>query len=567
MRSWNPFSTLKNAARNSPWIVMAVALHLILIAIATVFYTTREKNVFEVKPIEVTQRPKVVEEFIPPPEIYTRDAIPESKSTELVDLDPFVRTDARESAVDIPLGDPNVTNDLPPSLAASSTAIGAGTGPGRRGFGPTPFDGRDRFPSGPGSEIGGGPLKDPLDRAVLAGLRWLARHQNEDGSWGANSLNTHCDPERPCDASKGSRIGTYDEGLTSLALLAYLGAGFSHQSQAYFKDPERGQKKVKTGDVVAAGLKWLVAQQGADGSFGKDRPFMYNQALATMALAEAYGLTRNRYWREPAQRAVDYLQGAQRPNPSGQGLWGWRYASRQEIERFHQGDSLDEKFRRELYDADTSVTAWAVMALKSAQMAGLDVQQANLDGALAFARWVSVGDGQAGYIDPKGAGAKVTGPDDQFDYHAAGMSALSMCVRAFAAHDLDDPFLEPASKRLVSDLPRISPDKLSVDYYYWYYGSLALFQFDGPDSPRARGQHWGAWNKAMQKVVPALQEQGKGCAEGGWLVPDRWCHSGGPIYATAINVLTLEVYYRYDNAFSVGRKRHVEAPPPIQGAK
>jgi hypothetical protein len=402
---------------------------------------------------------------------------------------------------------------------------------------------------------------------VLAGLRWLARHQNEDGSWGAMAIGARCDADHKCDDPRHSRLKTYDAGLTSLAILAYLGAGFSHDSKLWFKDPARGDVKVVTGDVVRRGLKWLVDHQNQDGSFGNDRPFMYNQALATMALAEAYGLTQSRYWREPAQRAVTYLAHAQRPDPNGRGFWGWRYAARQEIERMHMGDSLDDNFKKELYDADTSVTGWAVMALKSAKMAGLEVPDEHLQGALKFAQWVSAADGMAGYIDPKGAGAKVTGPDDHFEYHAAGMSALSMCIRTFAAHDVEDPFLEAGAKRLVADLPRVSKDRLSIDYYYWYYGSLALFQYDGPDSPRARGNHWKAWNKAMLDAVLDLQTKGKDCGEGGWLVPDRWCHSGGPIYATAINVLTLEVYYRYQNAFSVGRKRAAGEPPAPEGVK
>jgi hypothetical protein len=30
---------------------------------------------------------------------------------------------------------------------------------------------------------------------------------------------------------------------------------------------------------------------------------------------------------------------------------------------------------------------------------------------------------------------------------------------------------------------------------------------------------------------------------------DRWGFEGGRVYATAINALTLEVYYRYGNVF------------------
>ena len=36
---------------------------------------------------------------------------------------------------------------------------------------------------------------------------------------------------------------------------------------------------------------------------------------------------------------------------------------------------------------------------------------------------------------------------------------------------------------------------------------------------------------------------------------DRWGFAGGRVYATAINVLTLEVYYRYENVFGAGKRK------------
>jgi hypothetical protein len=102
----------------------------------------------------------------------------------------------------------------------------------------------------------------------------------------------------------------------------------------------------------------------------------------------------------------------------------------------------------------------------------------------------------------------------------------------------------------------VSKDKLSIDYYYWYYGSLALNQLDGPDSPKKSGKYWGPWNKAMVDAVLSLQDHTeRACSNGGWIQGDRWAYTGGPLYATAINVLTLEVYYRYENAFG-GAKRN-----------
>ncbi len=558
MTSWNPVTLLTKTARNSPWIVMAVALHLILLAAATIFYTSQRPHEVVDNGFDFKQaRPREVDVPLEVPEEIVRREMPANKPVELTDLPPEWNP-IPNATLEVPPGDP--TSDDPPGLATSSSSIGVGK-IGQRGPGVTAFTGR-----GPDLKTGKGPIgigKNPrsqTDILVLNGLRWLARHQNEDGSWGALSLASRCDDAHKCIDTHKSFTSTYDEGLTGMALLAFLGAGFGHNSQEYFLDPARGNKKVVTGEVVTAGLKWLVAHENSDGSFGKNQAFMYNQALATMALCEAYGLTQARYWHDPAQRAVDYLEGAQRPSPSGQGLWGWRYASRQDLEHFHQGDSLDAAFKKELFDADTSVTGWAVMALKSARMSGLDVKQESFDGALAFVKSVSTADGQAGYLDAKTAGAKVSGPDDQFDYHSGGMSALAMCVRAFTAHDADDPFLEMAAKRVTGDLPRVSKDGLSVDYYYWYYGSLALNQFDGPESPRRSGKFWSPWNKAMvAAITEGQQKSATDCGEGGWLAPDRWCHAGGPVYATAINVLTLEVYYRYPNAFSAQRNRGVNA--------
>jgi hypothetical protein len=60
---------------------------------------------------------------------------------------------------------------------------------------------------------------------------------------------------------------------------------------------------------------------------------MYNEAIATMALAKSFELTRNRYWNEPAQKGIEFIEAAQRLSPSGDGLWGWRYESRRTSKR------------------------------------------------------------------------------------------------------------------------------------------------------------------------------------------------------------------------------------------
>lgn len=403
---------------------------------------------------------------------------------------------------------------------------------------------------------------------MLEGFRWLLRHQGPDGNWSASHLQVVCPADQPCCPTADRLDDHYDVGLTSLALLAFLGAGISHESKALVVDPVLGVDH-RAGEAVKRGLQWLAKRQQSDGSFS-DRAFLYNEALATMALAEAYGLTRNRYWKDRAQRAVDFLVRAQKDNPAGKGSWGWRYSSREQIERAHGSGTGDESYAAELRDADTSVTAWAVMALKSADMAGLQVPRSSLDGALAFVQWVTPeGDsGLVGYVDPKSAGSPVIGPNDHFVYHPTTMSALGMCIRIFGAHDPGDPFLDRAARRLVADLPAIGKDKLSIDYYYWYYGSLALNQLDGPTSVRRSGKYWPVWNAAMVETLLALQDDApRACSRGGWLEPDRWSYTGGPIYATALNVLTLEVYYRYENAFGATARARKEPVPSPEDAR
>ncbi len=538
-RSFSITTWFRGVQRNSPWFVIAASIHIVIFALLSVIYVTRHFQTQDVTPtvIAVATAPDApVDEAPLEPEVIDRKAIPQNTDAELVSFeeDVFIPTVLMDEPQDLHLdrGDPSAVSNLPAG-ATGGTSIGAGSGPGHFGTGvPSSFASR-RLGGGGGKGRSGGATLG-TEEAVLEGMRWLVRHQAEDGSWPIESLYERCSlTGKPCVSESLDFSPEYTPGLTALSLLAFLGAGFGHDSKNKIIDTAMGKEYV-IGDVVKRGLKWLAEEQGPDGGFTNFPGSMYNEALGALALSEAYGFTRNKYWKEPAERAIRYLVAGQKSNPTGSGRWGWRYSP--------GGDSV----------ADTSVTCWVVMALKSAQIAGLKVPQESMDGSMAFSVWVTGKDGQVGYLDPLAAGEKVSGRNEQFDYHPATMSSLGMLIRTFVAHDIKDPFLDQAARYIVTDLPTISEDQLSIDYYYWYYGTLALNQFDGPDSPRKSGTYWDPWNKAMTKVILELQdgnEQRDVCNRGGWLTPDRWGYAGGPIYATAINVLTLEVYYRYANAF------------------
>ena len=73
--------------------------------------------------------------------------------------------------------------------------------------------------------------------------------------------------------------------------------------------------------------------------------------------------------------------------------------------------------------------------------------------------------------------------------------------------------------------------------YYWYYGSLACFV--------AGDEVWEDWNEALKRVLPDAQND-----DGSFEPLDPYAeiardHAGDKSYATAMCVLSLEVYYRY----------------------
>ncbi|HET6201578.1 MAG TPA: prenyltransferase/squalene oxidase repeat-containing protein [Planctomycetota bacterium] len=556
-------TVVKSAVRNSPWMVIAVMLHVVLIAVMSVVYIHHARQKEEASPttVAVAAPKEMQEDLVEPPQVIDRKAIPKNEQAEIVEYERDIFIPHSEQQPDEDLtqeaGDPDSLTNLP-SGASGGTAMGVG-GAGHYSKGVSPFSSR-RPGTGQAARGRAAGATQGTEKAVLEGLRWLLRHQNPDGSWDVESLNDRCIPESRClraDAPVSSL--KVSEGLTALSLLAFLGAGYSNESKQDVVDTVKA-KRHRVGEAVKNGLQWLAKRQKADGSFSADRPFLYNEALATLALAEAYGVTQNRYWRDYAQKGVDFLVAAQRPNPNGQGLWGWRYAPRAEVEkRIAEDPSYDKK---ELHDSDISVTGWVVMALKSADLSGLKVPPEVYDGAMEFTKFVTGTNGQVGYLDARQAGLKVSGVNDHYTYHPATMSALAACARIFGKKDPTDPFFDLAAKQMIADLPAVTKDQLSIDYYYWYYGSLALNQLDGPDSPRKTGKFWGPWNRAMTEAVLGLQEkEERSCRRGGWIVGDRWCYAGGPIYSTAINVLTLEVFYRYENAFG-GAKTAFGSPKP-----
>jgi hypothetical protein len=78
------------------------------------------------------------------------------------------------------------------------------------------------------------------------------------------------------------------------------------------------------------------------------------------------------------------------------------------------------------------------------------------------------------------------------------------------------------------------------DAYFNYYATQVVFQYTS-----GKGKLWDKWNKAMRDMLTKTRAT-EGHAAGSW-APQSGDHGkdkGGRLYATALNCMTLEVYYR-----------------------
>jgi hypothetical protein len=318
------------------------------------------------------------------------------------------------------------------------------------------------------------------EAAVERGLDWLAAHQNPNGSWSLHSFHTNCKHPHCPDAGTVAS----DPAGTGLVLLPFLGAGHTHQGGKH-RQP------------VARALQWLVGHQQADGTWpapGDARP-MYGHGMASIALCEAYGMTRDPKLRGPAQKALDYIVRAQHA-PTG----GWRYRPNQA--------------------ADTSVVGWQLMALKSGEMAGLAVPARAFEGVK---RWLTS-------VEAKRP------PGGLFGYQSANptpaMTAQGLLCLQYLGARRDDPRMRAGTDYLLRNLPRPGAETS----YYWYHATQVMYHM--------QGKPWKAWNDRLRDLLVRAQVV-KGTQAGSWTPLDHREKPGGRLYATALRVLMLEVYYRH----------------------
>lgn len=337
------------------------------------------------------------------------------------------------------------------------------------------------------------------EEAVLAGLAWLARQQQANGSWslcGPYSSGVPSEWENP-------------EAATAMALLAFQGHGDTHKEGEYRRN-------------VARGWEWLLKQQDADGNFFHQGAFnhhFYTQGQCTIALCELYGMTEDEKFKEPAMRAIQYLVDSQAPEG------GWRYSPKT--------------------DSDVSVTGWIVMALQSARMAGLEVPQDTLTRVERFLDRVALHEG-ARYGYQKGSPVSLA------------MTAEALLCRQYLGWPRDDARLVAGVEWITAPGNLIDFSEGNRDVYYWYYATQVAHHMEGDYWKR-----WNEVMKEQMikhQVKPPHREAGSWDPERP--SRDAHGPNGGRLYVTCLSIYMLEVYYRhlpiyagiYSDLFRSGRK-------------
>ncbi|MBO6167725.1 MAG: terpene cyclase/mutase family protein [Kiritimatiellae bacterium] len=356
---------------------------------------------------------------------------------------------------------------------------------------------------------GGGKYGDAsTEAAVYKALRWLKKTQQPDGSW-QSEANCHYKSKAAC---------------TGLAVLTFLAHGETPKQKEF-------------GPTVKKAIEWLCANQkqtkAGTWTINDAGAEEYGLLIATYALCEAYGMTKNPNLKTVAERFLQRIVDNQ--SPTG----GWNYGLRKE------STAPD----------DISYGGWCIQAIKAGKLAGIHV-----DGMEECIKKAIKCLKTRNYNKRTGFAYR---PDRRHYESYAGLGGVGCLAMQLLGYG-KEPEVRNALNVMKDWRPNFDNgekgDKSherpkgswTSPQYYYYYASQCKFQAGMAENAAPADQvAWEEWNKAMKAFYPSnMKDAGeipgpdgkpRKCAY--WVNKDR--HSCRPVMDTCLAALQLMVYYRY----------------------
>ena len=344
--------------------------------------------------------------------------------------------------------------------------------------------------------------------------------------WEAEGFGRWCDGSAVEDGTKrprGAGKSAYDVGVTGLSLCAFLGAGYTNRGTHPFAR------------VVGKGLRYLKKKQDKGGCFGPRtaQKFIYNHAIGSLAMVEAYGMTGSVIYKGTAQRSIGFIELCRNLSlcVALRGSY-WR-------ER-HVNHRLDE-YRALQCEPRECVCK---VARKAATVGGRTRRPLRVFPTGSTRSRIPTTDTLDTTRGPFRPPSVALPPTRHPPKNSEARTAIGVLARTFLG---ENPRKRPVTllgvKHCLAKLPRWNPDDDSIDAYYWYFATLAMYQLGG--------RYWTTWNTALTKaLIPSQHQKTTFCElKGSWDPLGPWGPDGGRVYSTAMLAMCLQATYRDARTF------------------
>ncbi len=350
---------------------------------------------------------------------------------------------------------------------------------------------------------GGG---NDTEAAVMKALHFLAKVQNDNGSWGSEeSFKTG-------DAA----------ALTSLALLSFFSHGENFQSQEF-------------GETIRKGADFLIELSNipdieyAGSGFG--------HAILTYALAEGYAISGSMSLRNALEKRLKSI--ISRQNKFGSFAPNYDNAPQAPLTAEQKEKPLARETVLGEPICDLSLLGWHIQAMTAAKNSGITLDSFDKSLAMAAESLIKIHQAEKGGFSQ---GINMKRFPDNENMNAVGLLGL---------HLLGSGKSSPAKRteKLLEEGPRPQwTHSAGFPLYRWYYQTQAVFHAE-----RGRGKNWDSWNFNLKRELLGAQQ-----SDGSWKLPggdtsfrvkDKQDLS---IYGTSLCSMMLQVYYRYLPSYNIG---------------